>query len=103
MERAWVPPCACGVVTASRSMGPRRRRASTRVKEETRMAQESRSGALPSSHPLFGDLGRHWGWLLAVGVLSIVLGVLGLGMSMALTLVSVFYFGVLLIVIGGAQ
>ena len=67
------------------------------------MAQESRSGAAPSSHPLFGDLGRHWGWLLAVGILSIALGVLGLGMTMALTLASVFYFGVLLIVIGGAQ
>src|SRR5262249_38845243 len=54
-------------------------------------------------HPLFGDLGRHWGWLLAVGVLSIVLGVLGLGMTIMLTVVSVFYFGVLLIVIACAQ
>jgi uncharacterized membrane protein HdeD (DUF308 family) len=56
-----------------------------------------------SSHPLFGELGRHWGWLLAVGVLSVILGTVGLGMTWMLTLASVVYFGVLLIVIGVAQ
>lgn len=55
------------------------------------------------SHPLFGELGRNWGWLLAVGILSVILGTVGLGMTWMLTLASVVYFGVLLIVIGVAQ
>ena len=55
------------------------------------------------AHPLFGELGRNWGWLLAVGILSVILGTVGLGMTWMLTLVSVVYFGVLLIVIGVAQ
>ena len=54
-------------------------------------------------HPLFGELGRNWGWLLAVGILSVILGTVGLGMTWMLTLASVVYFGVLLIVIGVAQ
>ena len=54
-------------------------------------------------HPLFGELRRHWGWLLAVGILSVILGTIGLGMTWMLTLVSVVYFGILLIVIGGVQ
>jgi uncharacterized membrane protein HdeD (DUF308 family) len=57
----------------------------------------------PLTHPLFGDLHRTWGWLLAVGILSVILGILGLGMTLTLTLVSVLYFGVLMIVVGGVQ
>src|SRR5215470_9246195 len=47
------------------------------------MAQGGQSSAAPLNHPLFGDL--------------------GLGMTMMLTIVSVLYFGVLMIVIGGVQ
>ena len=61
------------------------------------------STAASLRHPLFGELGRHWGWLLAVGILSVILGTVGLGMTWMLTLASVVYFGVLLIVIGVAQ
>ena len=61
----------------------------------------STAASLP--HPLFGELSRHWGWLLAVGILSVILGTIGLGMTWMLTLASVVYFGVLLIVIGVAQ
>lgn len=46
---------------------------------------------------------RKWGWLLALGILFIVLGTIGLGMSFALTVVSVLLFGVLLLIGGGAQ
>ena len=46
---------------------------------------------------------RHWGWLLALGVLFVVLGTIGLGTSVALTAVSVMFFGVLLMIGGGAQ
>jgi uncharacterized membrane protein HdeD (DUF308 family) len=61
----------------------------------------STAASLP--HPLFGQLSRHWKWLLAVGILSVILGTVGLGMTWMLTLASVVYFGVLLIVIGVAQ
>ncbi|MCG6896987.1 MAG: HdeD family acid-resistance protein [Thiocapsa sp.] len=54
-------------------------------------------------HPLFGELSRNWGWLLAFGVLSIILGTIGLGMTFGLTLASVLFFGVLLVVGGTFQ
>ncbi|WP_295448637.1 HdeD family acid-resistance protein [uncultured Thiodictyon sp.] len=52
---------------------------------------------------LFGDLQKNWGWLLGLGVLSIVLGTIGLGASFSLTLVTVLFFGWLLLVGGGFQ
>jgi uncharacterized membrane protein HdeD (DUF308 family) len=53
--------------------------------------------------PLFGDLSRNWKWLLVVGILSIILGVVGPGMTFMLTLASVLYFGVLMLLAGGVQ
>jgi len=41
-----------------------------------------------------------WGWLVALGIAFIVLGVIGLGMSAYLTMAGIFFFGWLLI-IGG--
>jgi uncharacterized membrane protein HdeD (DUF308 family) len=67
------------------------------------MATSTQSTAASLPHPLFGQLSRHWKWLLAVGILSVILGTVGLGMTWLLTLASVVYFGVLLIVIGVAQ
>ena len=52
---------------------------------------------------LFGELKNNWGWLLAFGILSILLGTIGLGMTFGLTLASVMFFGVLLAVGGVAQ
>jgi uncharacterized membrane protein HdeD (DUF308 family) len=52
---------------------------------------------------VLADLKRHWGWLLALGILFVVLGVAGLGMSVVLTVVSVMLFGVLLLIGGGLQ
>lgn len=43
------------------------------------------------------------GWLLALGILFLILGCLGLGMTVGLTLVSMFFFGILLIVAGISQ
>ncbi|MEE8312345.1 MAG: HdeD family acid-resistance protein [Candidatus Binatia bacterium] len=56
--------------------------------------------ATPAIDSGFGQLQHNWGWLLAAGILSVVLGTIGLGMSLALTLASVLFFGVFL-VIGG--
>jgi len=52
---------------------------------------------------LFGELKKNWGWLLALGILSILLGTIGLGMTFALTEVSIIFFGVLLIAGGAFQ
>jgi len=49
---------------------------------------------------IFGDLKKNWGWLLALGISSIVLGTLGFYMTFALTLTSVLFFGILLLVGG---
>lgn len=50
-----------------------------------------------------GSLQRHWGWMLALGVLMLVFGVIGLYASVALTIVSVLLFGALLVAGGIAQ
>lgn len=49
------------------------------------------------------NLKRNWGWLLALGILLVILGCIGLGMVVGLTLVSMFFFGVLLIIGGFSQ
>lgn len=61
----------------------------------------SGSSAAPSS--LFGRSGVSWGWLLALGILLTLLGLLGLGMTYWLTVVAVFWCGVLAVVGGVAQ
>ena len=53
--------------------------------------------------PLFGKLLDRWGWVVAFGVLSTVLGVIGLGMTFGLTLAGVLVFGILLVIGGGFQ
>ena len=46
---------------------------------------------------------KGWGWLLAFGILSILLGFVGLGSTFFLSVVSAIFFGVLLLVGGVAQ
>jgi len=53
--------------------------------------------------PVWGGLAPNWGWLLAQGILLVVLGTIGLGMTIWLTLASVFIFGVFLLLGGGVQ
>lgn len=52
---------------------------------------------------LFGQLKLRWGWLLGLGLLSLILGTVGLGMDVLMTVASVRLFGVLLLVGGGLQ
>ena len=52
---------------------------------------------------VFGELKKKWGWLLALGVLLIVLGTVGLWMSFAMTLATVMMFGALLMLGGVFQ
>lgn len=52
---------------------------------------------------LFGDLRKNWGWLLALGVLFMLLGLAGLLVTAALTLVTVTLLGIFLLFGGGLQ
>ncbi|AFM24908.1 HdeD family acid-resistance protein [Desulfomonile tiedjei] len=56
-----------------------------------------------SQEKVFGEVGRNWIWLLALGILFVILGFIGLGMTFAVTLASVLFFGVLLLIGSGAQ
>lgn len=46
---------------------------------------------------------RNWGWLLGLGIVFEVLGFLGLGMVVSLTLVSMFFMGALVLIAGVSQ
>jgi uncharacterized membrane protein HdeD (DUF308 family) len=61
----------------------------------------SSQAAMPA--PVLGELVHNWGWLLAQGILLVVLGTIGLGMTFWLTLATVFIFGVFLVIAGGFQ
>jgi uncharacterized membrane protein HdeD (DUF308 family) len=67
------------------------------------MADKAES--LPSGRAglLAAALAKGWRWLLALGVISIILGTIGLGMTAMLTIVSVIFFGALLLVGGVIQ
>lgn len=43
---------------------------------------------------------RQWGWVLGLGVILLLLGVIGLGMEFFLTIASMYFFAVLLIISG---
>jgi uncharacterized membrane protein HdeD (DUF308 family) len=50
--------------------------------------------------PVIVDLNRNWGWILGLGILFVILGCIGLGMVVGLTLVSMIFFSALLIIAG---
>ncbi len=52
---------------------------------------------------VLGDVKKNWGWFLALGILFIILGFIGLGMVLALTIASVLFLGVLLLIGAVAQ
>jgi uncharacterized membrane protein HdeD (DUF308 family) len=52
---------------------------------------------------VLGDLVHNWGWLLAQGILLVVLGTIGLSLTFWLTLATVFIFGIFLVIGGVVQ
>jgi len=52
---------------------------------------------------VFGALEKNWGWLLAFGIISILLGGAGLYMTFGLTMATVVFFGALLLAAGLLQ
>src|SRR5262245_21987741 len=51
----------------------------------------------------FTGLFPNWHWLLALGIIFVVMGFIGLGMVAGLTIMSMIFFGVLLIIGGVAH
>jgi uncharacterized membrane protein HdeD (DUF308 family) len=49
------------------------------------------------------EIHMHWGWFLSIGILLTILGVLAIGASTLVTLASMLYFGVLMIIGGVVQ
>jgi len=49
------------------------------------------------------EIGKKWGWILAIGVLMVILGAIGIGATFALTLTTVMFFGILILIGGGFQ
>lgn len=50
--------------------------------------------------PAVNSLQRHWGWLLGIGIVLLIMGCIGLGMDIMLTLVSMYFFAAMLLVSG---
>lgn len=50
--------------------------------------------------PMVDSLQRHWGWLLGLGIILLIMGTIGLGMDIMLTLVSMYFFAAMLLVSG---
>ncbi len=67
------------------------------------MTNGAASSQVMAEATVWGELIHNWGWLLAQGILLVVLGTIGLGMTFWLTLATVFIFGVLLLIGGGVQ
>lgn len=70
----------------------------------TPSSTQDRPGTTPEHFSSMPGARRHsWGWLFALGLLFIALGIIGLGMSVAMTIATVLLFGVLLLVGGAFQ
>lgn len=67
------------------------------------MQNEPASGEAAPRDPVMGTLPFNWKWMLALGILMAVLGIIGLGLTYSLTIVSVLWFGVLAVIGGVAQ
>lgn len=60
-------------------------------------------GNLESRRVFPDGLRQNWGWLFALGIVFVILGFVGLGMTVFLTLVTVLYFGILILIAGIVQ
>lgn len=49
------------------------------------------------------QIGAKWGWMLALGIIMVVLGTVGIGATFTLTLATVTFFGFLVLIGGVAQ
>ena len=73
------------------------------IKGGKEMGNEGNVNVAAQEFVVLGEIKKNWGWLLALGILFLVLGIVGLGMTFALTLASVLFFGILILIGGVAQ
>lgn len=52
---------------------------------------------------VFGELKKNWAWMLSLGIFMVILGTIGLGMTVLLNEIVVLYFGLLLLFGSGVQ
>ena len=52
---------------------------------------------------VFGELKKNWAWMLSLGIVMVILGVIGLGMTVLFNELVVMYFGFLLLFGSGVQ
>ena len=52
---------------------------------------------------VFGELKKNWAWMLSLGIVMVILGVIGLGMTVLFNEIVVMYFGFLLLFGSGVQ
>lgn len=67
------------------------------------MAADNSSNVAIAQDAVFGEVKRNWGWLLGLGIVFVILGFIGLGMTVVLTMASVLMFGILILIGGGIQ
>lgn len=48
-------------------------------------------------------ISSNWGWMLALGIIMLVLGIIGIGATFTMTVVTVTFFGFLVLIGGAAQ
>jgi uncharacterized membrane protein HdeD (DUF308 family) len=62
---------------------------------------------LTPTYRSLGEASRHlqdrWGWIVAFGILSIILGVVALGLIVSATIASVLVVGIFMIITGGTE
>lgn len=67
------------------------------------MTNGAKSLTVPVPAEVLGELIHNWGWLLALGLVLVAMGTIGLGMTFWLTLATVFIFGIFLLIAGVLQ
>lgn len=67
------------------------------------MAENNEKAITSQAAIPFGEVQKNWGWVLALGIIFVILGIFGLGRLVALTMVSIIFFGILLLVGGVTQ
>jgi len=67
------------------------------------MAIEKEAPPVILETTMAGEVQRHWGWVLAIGIIFVVLGFFGLGMTFAVTMASMLMYGILMLLGAGAQ
>lgn len=58
---------------------------------------------LNSIKGFMGDLRNNWGWILALGILLLILGFIGIGMVGTMTLATTYYIGIIFSIAAIAQ